>query len=91
MDYKIMGARIRSRRQGKNLTQAELADLAQVTPPFIGHIERGTRKASLETVCNIADALECSVDELVGRCFTPPEIDPNISDIFDRIMRLKTR
>ena len=32
---------------------------------FAGHIERGTRKMSVETLLSLARALECSVDYLL--------------------------
>lgn len=33
---------------------------------FLGHIERGTRKLSVETFISLCEALECSPNDLIG-------------------------
>ena len=66
MDYAELGARISFRRKCLKLTQAQLAERAQCFTSFIGNIERGRRKMSLETLCEICAALDCSADELLG-------------------------
>ena len=66
MDYKAIGNRIRKLRVSKGFTQEKLAKMAGVSFPFVGHIERGTRKMSVETLLAIARALDCSVDFLLG-------------------------
>lgn len=62
MDYQLMGKKIRTLRQQQKLTQAQLAEAADVSTSFIGHIERGTRKASLETLERICRAMQASMD-----------------------------
>lgn len=62
MDYAFMGAAFRKARQEKNLSMKQVADAAGVCLSFYGHIERGTRKASLETACRIGQILEVSMD-----------------------------
>ena len=47
------------------MTQKTLAEKAGISLPFYGHIERGTRKASLETIIGIANALRVSTDMLL--------------------------
>lgn len=66
MDYLLIGRRIRHIRKSRKLTQEELAELAEISAPFIGHIERGTRKMSLETLHALALALDVSCDYLLG-------------------------
>lgn len=66
LDYHIIGKRIKERRKAMGLTQEKFAERANRSPAFIGHIERGTRIMSLETLCEIATALDCSSDELLG-------------------------
>lgn len=68
---KAIGQKVRLHRTIKGLTQAELAEAIDKTPSFIGHLERGTRTASFETIVLIADALELSVDYLLGRVVIP--------------------
>ena len=65
MDYLRLGQRIRRQRKLMGLTQKEVAERAGISLPFYGHIERGTRKASLETTVDIANALGVSTDMLL--------------------------
>ena len=65
MDYERLGQRIRRQRKLMGLTQRTVAEKAGISLPFYGHIERGTRKASLETAVDIANALGVSLDLLL--------------------------
>ena len=60
MDYEKLGLRVRQQREMSNLTQNQLARKAGVTASFIGHIERGEKKASVDTVVALCNALEIS-------------------------------
>lgn len=62
-----MGKRIRERRIEKGWKISELAERADLGDDFLGKIERGQGIASLETVVKIANALNCGIDELVGK------------------------
>ena len=74
MNYTEFGKSIRRKRLALKLTQEKLAERAGISFAFLGHIERGTRIPSFETVCKLADALDCSIDELVGRQYRIPEL-----------------
>ncbi|MDL2206927.1 helix-turn-helix domain-containing protein [Eubacteriales bacterium OttesenSCG-928-N13] len=79
MDYKEVGRRIRVLRKNKHWTQEVMAEAANISLSFLGHIERGTRKASVETLVAIANVLETSLDRLLRSDLTHPErptIDP---------------
>ena len=65
IDYTIIGARVRDMRRERGMTQAELARATGVTGSFIGHIERGEKVASLETMAKLSRALGTSLDNLV--------------------------
>lgn len=52
--------RIRSKRKEKHITQSALAEMADISLSFLGHIERGSRKASLETIIALCNALHVS-------------------------------
>ena len=58
--YSELGKRIRKERVDANMTQEELAKKAGISPPFVGHIERGTRKASVDTLVRLCNALKVS-------------------------------
>ena len=60
MDYKDLGNRVRTVRRQQSFTQEQLAEKVGISASFLGHIERGTRKASLDTVVKLCNALEVS-------------------------------
>ena len=64
--YVGIGLRIRYLRRQRHWTQEALAERAGISTSFLGHIERGSRKLSVETLNRIALALNCSADELLG-------------------------
>ena len=66
VDYVLLGKRIRSLRKKHKLTQEQFAEVIDRSFAFVGHIERGTRKPSVETLCEIAVKMNCSMDELLG-------------------------
>lgn len=65
MDFKMLGARIRAYRKALNMTQEELAEKAEISLSFLGHLERGARQPSLETLVTLANALGASTDSLL--------------------------
>jgi len=56
--YSVVGRKIREERKRLKLTQEELAEKADITANFLGHIERGTKRPTLDTLKKIADVLE---------------------------------
>ena len=60
-----MGERIRTARIKKHLTQEKLGELCDLSTAHIGHIERGTRILSVDTLFRISNALNVSIDSLV--------------------------
>lgn len=66
MDYVLLGKQVRIRRTVLELTQEGLAEKIGVSTSFIGHIERGSRKLSVETLYAICKALDTSADFLLG-------------------------
>lgn len=66
MNYQLLGAKIRRLRRSMRLTQEQFAELIDVSASFVGHIERGTRIPSLETIYRICKAAGASADRLLG-------------------------
>lgn len=66
MDYIAFGQRIRRIRKEKSLTQEALAEQVGISASFLGHIERGSRIASLETLMQLCRALAVSPNDLLG-------------------------
>lgn len=65
VDYIGLGFRVRRQRLKKKMTQAQLASSIESSTQHISNIEHAKTKVSLEKVVNIANALECTVDELL--------------------------
>jgi len=72
MDYRAMGEQIRKCRKALRLSQREIAEQIDISVSFLGHIERGTRKASLETIVKIANVFQISTDVLLIDSLTKP-------------------
>lgn len=66
VNHQDFGRRIREARKAKGMTQDELADKIGVSGSFLGHIERGTRVASLDTLVDLCNVLEISPSLLLG-------------------------
>lgn len=64
-DYAAMGQRIRNTRKQKNMTQEQLAEACDLSTAHIGHIERGTRALSIESLIIISKVLNVSTDYLL--------------------------
>lgn len=66
LNYQMLGQRIYWERRARKLTQEQLAERANISPAFLGHIERGGRRMSMDTFYRISLALGCSSDKLLG-------------------------
>lgn len=62
MNYKLIGRKLRRGRKRLGLTQEKAAELADISASFIGHIERGTRIPSVETLAKLCRLYRISVD-----------------------------
>jgi transcriptional regulator with XRE-family HTH domain len=64
----MLAENIRKLRQKKKLAQEKLARLADISTATLVKIEAGVAKGpTITTVMKIANALDVSIDELVGR------------------------
>lgn len=59
-----IGSIIRGARLNQGLTQEELAELVDVTPAYIGHIERNQRSFSLQTLVRLVTELDIDMNYL---------------------------
>lgn len=82
MDYRDMGCRIRSLRTEKGLTQEQLAEMLGLSASFLGHMERGSRIASIDTLVALCRTLQVSPEYLLASGLegvpltTPPDLTP---------------
>lgn len=72
-DYAQIGAKIREARKKQGISQERLAELADISPAFVGHIERGTRIMSLETFIKICRVMDLSPDYLLFDSMPPSD------------------
>ena len=60
-----LGAFIRAQRQLANLSLRQLAELTQVSNPYLSQLERGLHEPSVRVLQSIARALDISTDTLM--------------------------
>ena len=63
-DLQKFGKRLKALRLDHSLTQLELAEILEMSPNFIGMIERGERNTTVENVFKIARALNIKPSNL---------------------------
>lgn len=82
-DYSALGERIRKVRKQKCLTQEQLAEACNLSAAHIGHIERGTRALSIESLITISSVLNVSTDYLL--LDVSNSADKKLSDILNAV------
>lgn len=63
---KRLGKRLREVRQGKGLSQEQLANQAGYYRTYVGHIETATYSPSVHTMWRLAKAMNIDLAELLG-------------------------
>ena len=77
--YEKLGGRIRKLRKDAGLTQAKVAEMANISDEFLSRVERGIKAPSILTAERVADALGVTIAYL----FTFGE---GTSDAYDDIL-----
>jgi transcriptional regulator with XRE-family HTH domain len=62
-----LGAFIRTQRQMANLSLRQLAELTQLSNPYLSQIERGLHQPSVRVLKQISDALNVSAETLMAQ------------------------
>jgi transcriptional regulator with XRE-family HTH domain len=60
------GAYLRAQRQAARLTLRELADLANISNPYLSQLERGLHAPSVAVIRSLAEALNLSAEVLLS-------------------------
>lgn len=83
LNYESIGNRIKRYRIDKDISQEDLAQIVNVNFRHISNIELGRRRASLELIVLIANALEVSADDLLtdNLKHSSSPVDTEIHDI----------
>lgn len=79
IDYRLVGAKIKAKRKQFGYSQESLAELCNISPSYLGHIERGSRHLSMDIAVKLAHYLNVSLDYLLlDYTDNPPAILTNI-------------
>lgn len=81
-----LGQQVTAMRKKKGLSQADLGKAVGTSGDIIGRYERDEVKPSIEVAVKIADALDISLDYLVGK--TKMELDADAMRRFEDISAL---
>ncbi len=65
MDLKLLGLNIKNSRKNIKLTQAQLAEMTNLSTVHISHIEGGSVKMSVDTLINICNALNITPNDVL--------------------------
>lgn len=66
INYQILGAKIKSIRKKKKLSQQTLSESIDISPTYMSYIESGIRSMSLDTLVSLANALDVTTDTLLS-------------------------
>ncbi len=66
MNYTELGKKVRLIRKARGITQEELASQVGISASFLGHIERGTRVLSLDTLLALCHTLNVTPNDLLS-------------------------
>lgn len=82
----IFGKRLKLVRQVRELTQEELEAKSKVPSAMISHFETGERqRASADNLVKLAEALNVSIDYLLGRSEEPELRGKRVEALFRRL------
>lgn len=85
LDPLDVGAFIRSQRERAEMSIRRLAELADVSNPYLSQIERGLRRPSADILQQVANALRISVETLYVRAGILPDDDRSVSTVTEAI------
>jgi transcriptional regulator with XRE-family HTH domain len=80
-----VGAFIRAQRERAEISIRKLAELADVSNPYLSQIERGLRKPSADVLQQVANALRISVESLYVRAGILPDEERAVSTVSEAI------
>lgn len=64
VNYVEVGNKIRIERENFGMSREKLAEILNLSPYFLGQIERGERNMSINTLIKISECLHISIDSL---------------------------
>lgn len=67
-NFLTIGKKVRKLRMKNNMSQVDLAFLIDVSPSYIGYLEKGLKSMSLETLIKVANVFKVTTDMLLSDC-----------------------
>lgn len=85
VDYELIGARVREKREEIKYSQEQLAWEADLSNTYISLIETGKKKPSLGTLLKISNALGITLDELLSgnQLHNPTDYQTDIDELMN--------
>jgi transcriptional regulator with XRE-family HTH domain len=81
----VLGKNIKFFRSQRRLSQAGLAEKAEISITFLSNIERGNNFPLAGTLCSLAEALDIEVFELFKGDLVPSDSKEVVSQLFKDI------
>ena len=87
IDYKLIGRRIKCKRNAIGLTQEKISELLQVSVGYVSQIERGITKPNLEMLSAISEILDCDISDLISDVTTENQnfLNTELNDILSNM------
>ena len=80
INYALIGRRVKEIRAQQKMSQEELAEMIEMSVPYISYIETGKKRPSLDALIRIGNALGVTLDELLNgnQLYNPTEYQTDI-------------
>ena len=90
IDYVALGKKIRKKRLNTGMSQDTASEGVGMSESFYGHIERGTKILSLESLLKVANYFNFSLDYLLSDSLKSADSDDKFQAELDNVFRDKT-
>ena len=80
-----VGAFIKAQREQAEMSIRRLAELAEISNPYLSQIERGLRKPSADILQQVANALRISVETLYVQAGILPDEERSVGTVTEAI------
>jgi len=91
VNYAALGKKIRQKRLTVGLSQSVVSESVELSESFYGHIERGDRKPSIESIIRIANFFDLSLDYLLLESKPSHDNSKNLQAEFENLFRDKSQ
>ena len=78
-----LGERLRNLRQSRGMSQEQVAHIADITPAYLGQVERGTKNITVHTLEKVCTALNITLADFFS---TAKERDRSIDEVSNQIL-----